>query len=184
MGKTPFWSGDDGMIAEGLASVCESAEDRKTIFIPEETGMSKRVIRDVIEGRPLITAKKEMTVRAACQEMAARKIGALLIVDRRKIQGIFTERDALVKVLAAGLDPETTLLSQVMVTEPLTIRDARPLSHALHMMAEGGFRHVPVTDDDGHPVGMVSARDALGEDLVDLERELARRDELESSIGY
>ncbi|HRE17464.1 MAG TPA: CBS domain-containing protein, partial [Rhodocyclaceae bacterium] len=119
--------------------------------------MSKRVIRDVIEGRPLITAKKDMTVRAACQEMAARKIGALLVVDRRKIQGIFTERDALVKVLAAGLDPETTLLSQVMVAEPLTIRDARPLSHALHMMADGGFRHVPVVDDDGHPVGMVSA---------------------------
>lgn len=146
--------------------------------------MTKRLIRDIIAGRPIVTAKKEMTVRAACQEMAARKIGALLVVDKRKIQGIFTERDALVKVLAKTLDPDTVTLAEVMVADPLVIRADRPLSHALHMMAEGNFRHVPVVDDDGHPMGMVSARDALGEDLVDLERELARRDELEASIGY
>lgn len=146
--------------------------------------MPKRLIRDIIAGRPLISAKKDMTVRAACQEMAARKIGALLIVERKKIQGIFTERDALVKVLARGMDPDTTLLSEVMASELQVIRADRPLSHALHMMAEGNFRHVPVVDDDGHPMGMVSARDALGEDMVDLERELARRDELEASIGY
>jgi CBS-domain-containing membrane protein len=52
------------------------------------------------------------------------------------------------------------------------------------MMADGGFRHVPVVDEDGSPVGMVSARDALGEDLVDLERDLRLRDRLEGSIGY
>lgn len=146
--------------------------------------MPKRLIRDIIAGRPLISAKKDMTVRAACQEMAARKIGALLIVERKKIQGIFTERDALVKILARGLDPDTTTLVEVMASDPQVIRADRPLSHALHMMAEGNFRHVPVVDDDGHPMGMVSARDALGEDMVDLERELARRDELEASIGY
>lgn len=146
--------------------------------------MPKRLIRDIIAGRPLISAKKDMTVRAACQEMAARKIGALLIVERKKIQGIFTERDALVKVLARGMDPDTTVLAEVMASDPQVIRADRPLSHALHMMAEGNFRHVPVVDDEGHPMGMVSARDALGEDMVDLERELARRDELEASIGY
>lgn len=146
--------------------------------------MPRRVISDIIEGRPLVTAKKDMTVRAACKSMASSKIGALLILEKGKILGIFTERDALVKVLAADMNPDTAILSDVMVREPLTIRAGRPLSHALHMMAEGGFRHVPVVDDDGKPLGMVSARDALGEDMVDLERELARRDELEGSIGY
>jgi CBS domain-containing protein len=52
------------------------------------------------------------------------------------------------------------------------------------MMAEGGFRHVPVVDQRGVPVGMVSARDALGQDLVDLEREIQHQQELETSIGY
>jgi CBS domain-containing protein len=52
------------------------------------------------------------------------------------------------------------------------------------MMADGCFRHVPVVDAQGVPLGMVSARDALGEDIVDLERDLRRRDEVEGSIGY
>jgi CBS-domain-containing membrane protein len=52
------------------------------------------------------------------------------------------------------------------------------------MMAEGGFRHVPVVDANGKPLGMVSARDALGQDMVELEREMEHLHELESSIGY
>ncbi|HMV21098.1 MAG TPA: CBS domain-containing protein [Rhodocyclaceae bacterium] len=146
--------------------------------------MPRRLIRDVIAGRPLITAGRNDTVREACRLMAQKKIGALLIVDAGRIAGIFTERDALNKVLAAGLDPDKTRVSQVMVTDLQTIRAGKPLAYALHMMAEGGFRHVPVVDDDGGPVGMVSARDALGADLIDLEREIKRQEELESSIGY
>ena len=146
--------------------------------------MSRRLIKDIIAGRPLVHVTRDLTVRAASRLMAEKKIGALLIVERNQIVGIFTERDALNKVLAGGLDPDTTPLAQVMVSDLQTIRAAQPLGYALHMMAEGGFRHVPVVDDNGAPLGMVSARDALGEDMVDLERELRRRDELEGSIGY
>lgn len=146
--------------------------------------MSRRLIADVIAGRPLITADSGMSVRAACQRMAEKRIGALLIVEAGKIAGIFTERDALNKVLAGGLDPDTTPLSAVMVSHLQTIGANKPLGHALHLMAEGGFRHVPVVDAVGAPIGMVSARDALGEDMVDLERDMRRIEELESSIGY
>ena len=52
------------------------------------------------------------------------------------------------------------------------------------MMAEGGFRHVPVVDGNGLPVGMDSARDALGQDIVELERDMKRLEALEGSIGY
>lgn len=146
--------------------------------------MQKRMISHVIDGRSLTTATRNMTVRAASRLMAEKRIGALLVVDGRQIAGIFTERDALNKVLARGLDPDTTLLSEVMVGNPQTIRADRPLAYALHMMAEGGFRHVPVVDDDGLPLGMVSARDALGSDMVELERDMERMEELESAIGY
>ena len=146
--------------------------------------MPKRMIRDILVGRSLITAVPVMTVRAACQLMAEKRIGALLITEGGKIAGIFTERDALNKVLAANLDPDATALSDVMVRELQTIRADKPLAYALHLMAEGGFRHVPVVDDAGLPVGMVSARDALGQDMVDLERDMRRLEELESSIGY
>lgn len=146
--------------------------------------MPKRVISDILADRTLITASPEMTVRSACRLMAEKKIGAVLVVENQRIAGIFTERDALNKILAANLDPDSTKLVQVMVHEPQTIRADKPLAYALHMMAEGGFRHVPVVDDDGGPVGMVSARDALGQDMVDLERDMRRLEELEGSIGY
>lgn len=146
--------------------------------------MPKRLIGDIISGRNLITTDKNSTVRAACKLMAEKKIGAVLVVEKERIAGIFTERDALNKVLAGGLDPDKTTLSQVMVADLQTIRADKPLAYALHLMAEGNFRHVPVVDADGAPLGMVSARDALGQDLVDLERDIRRREELEGSIGY
>ncbi len=146
--------------------------------------MPRRMIADILAGRSLVTAAPGMTVRAACKLMAEKRIGALLVTEGGRIAGIFTERDALNKVLAGDLDPEATLLSQVMVHDLQTIRANQPLAYALHMMAEGGFRHVPVVDAAGLPVGMVSARDALGQDMVDLERDMRRLEDLENSIGY
>lgn len=146
--------------------------------------MAKRLIGDVVAGRALISAEKRMTVRAACQLMTEKAIGAVLILEKEKIAGIFTERDALNKVLSAGLDPDKTRLEEVMVANPQTITADKPLAYALYMMSEGGFRHVPVVEADGRPIGMVSARDALGQDLVELERELKHQEELETSIGY
>lgn len=146
--------------------------------------MPVRIINQVIAGRPLVTAGSDMTVRAACRLMTENNIGALLILAERKIAGIFTERDVLNKIVSPGLDPETTTLAQVMVRDPQTIRLDKPLAYALYMMAEGGFRHVPVVDASGAPVGMVSARDALGQDMLELERELQHQHDLEASIGY
>ncbi len=146
--------------------------------------MPNRRISNVIAGQSLVTATREMTVRAACRLLAEKRIGAMLVVESNKIVGIFTERDALNKVLATGVDPDTTTLAQVMVSNPMTIRSDKPLGFALAMMADGGFRHVPVVDDNGAPLGMVSARDALGQDMLELEKEMRRREDLEGSIGY
>ncbi len=145
--------------------------------------MPTRIISNIIDGRPLVSGTTGMTVRAACCLMAERKIGALLLVDDNRIAGIFTERDALNKVLAGGLDPDSTQVSQVMVKDPQTIRADKPLGYALQFMADGGFRHVPVVDADGTPLGMVSARDALGNDMVQLERDLKFREHLEENIA-
>ncbi len=145
--------------------------------------MPTRIISNIIDGRPLVSGTTDMTVRAACRLMAEKKIGALLVVDNNRIAGIFTERDALNKVLAGGLDPDSTQVSQVMVKDPQTIRADKPLAYALQFMADGGFRHVPVVDADGTPLGMVSARDALGNDMVQLERDLQFREHLEENIA-
>ena len=145
--------------------------------------MPTRVISNIIAGRPLVSGTQDMTVRAACRLMAEKKIGALLIVDNSRSVGIFTERDALNKVLAGGLDPDSTKVVQVMVRDPQTIRDDKPLGYALQFMADGGFRHVPLVDANGVPLGLVSARDALGQDMVQLERDLEFREHLEENIA-
>lgn len=145
--------------------------------------MPNRIISTIIAGQSVVTASKETTVRAACSLMAQKKIGALLVVENNRIAGIFTERDALNKVLAGNLDPDKTSLSPVMVANPQTIRADKPLGYALQFMVDGGFRHVPVVDENGAPVGMVSARDALGQDMVQLERNQKLREHLEENIA-
>ena len=121
-----------------------------------------RPISEILRGHQLVSADPGMSVRDAAQLMADRKIGALPVVRDGRLLGIFTERDALVRVLARGLEPEKTPVSEVMTADPVTIDARRPFKHALQMMIDGGFRHVPVVER-GSVVGVVSARDALGE---------------------
>jgi len=134
--------------------------------------MPQRSIRDIIQHQTLLTATAQITVRDACQRMAEARVGAILVVEKDQLTGIFTERDALNRVLAQGLDPDTTPLARVMTGEPRSVAPERPLGYALHLMHIGGYRHMPVTVA-GRPVGMVSVRDALGEELLQFERDLA-----------
>jgi CBS domain-containing protein len=139
--------------------------------------MPYRPVRTIIEDQRPVTAKSDITVAAAAQLMKRHRIGAILIVDNDHLAGIFTERDALFRVVAEGRDPAKTRLSEVMTTNPRTITADRPFGHALHLMHEGGFRHVPVVDAD-RPVGVVSARDALGPELEQFVSELDTREHI------
>jgi len=118
-------------------------------------------IGEIVRRRTLVSVDPGMTVRDAAQLMATEKIGAVPVVKAGRLVGIFTERDALVRVLARDLDPESTRVADVMTADPVTIDVRRPFKHALQMMIDGGFRHVPVVEG-GSVVGIVSARDALG----------------------
>jgi len=137
--------------------------------------MSNRSIRDIIAEQEPITAPESITVSAAAQLMKQSEVGAVMVVEEGRLVGVFTERDALFRVLAEGRETRTTRLSDVMTRNPATIHPDRPFAEALHIMYEGGFRHVPVVED-GRPVGMVSARDALGPELEDFVYELLRHE--------
>lgn len=143
----------------------------------------KRLISDVIKGQIPLVSRPDISVRAAAKLMMERSVGALLMVKDEKLVGILSERDIMNKVVAAGLNPDQTPVSEVMVHHVMTISPDRPLAEALHMMREGLFRHVPVVDAQYHPLGMVSARDALSGDLADFEQEIRRMDEIEEIIG-
>lgn len=129
--------------------------------------MPIRSLRSIVADQVPVTAPKSLTVREAARTMKASNIGALMVVDGTRLVGIFTERDALFRVLAEGRDPGTTELSEVMTTQPSTIHPDAPFIDALRTMHRGRFRHLPVVEFD-RPLGLVSVRDALDDDLADL----------------
>lgn len=145
--------------------------------------MPNRPISTIVAKQTVVSASKTTTVMDAAKLMEQRKVSAIMVVENEKLVGLFTERDALYRVMAKGLDPHEATLADVMTGELTTIEASRPLGHALHMMYDYGFRHVPVVDGSGRPMGMVSARDALGMDMVQFEKELRQREELTELIG-
>jgi len=139
--------------------------------------MSHRLIRDVIAGRKAYTTSSHTSIADAARLMKQHAIGALMVVDEGELVGIFTERDVVFRVIAADKDPKSTRVASAMTPKPRALDASRPLGHALHLMYEGGFRHVPVIED-GKPIGMVSARDALGPELAQFQEELGDREHI------
>ncbi|MGB5079358.1 MAG: CBS domain-containing protein [Burkholderiales bacterium] len=133
-----------------------------------------------MEPKKMLTAPPETTVSEAARLMADRNVGAVMIVDRERLIGIFTERDAVFRVIARGLDTRTTPVGEVMTTEPKTVDPDKTFGLALLMMHENGFRHVPVIEN-GRPVGIVSARNALDPEMEEFVPETQRREHIRDS---
>lgn len=136
-----------------------------------------RLIRDVIKHQKIVAMPRATSVAEASREMAKRRIGAVVVVEDGKLAGIFTERDGLFRVLAEGRDPLSTTLGEVMTSNLTTISPDRSLLHALHLMHEHGFRHMPVVAE-GSPVGMLSIRDALDYELVHFLKDIEKKEAL------
>jgi CBS domain-containing protein len=117
-----------------------------------------RIIPDVVQDQELATLSPDDTVADAAALMAERRLGAVMVVERGRLAGIFTERDMVSRVVAGGRDPGATALAQVMTPDPDTLAPEDFAREALQRMAAKGYRHLPVVED-GRPVGMVSVRD-------------------------
>ncbi len=145
--------------------------------------MQRKIIPDVVHGQELSFASPSATVREAAQAMARRRISALMVIDKDRLVGIFTERDLATKVVAVGLDPDTTLVSSVMTPDPDTLAPDDTAHQALSMMRSAGYRHLPVVDHD-RVVGMVSVRDLYDTALTELEDDIRDRDAFIHGVGY
>ncbi len=117
------------------------------------------------------------TVMECVRAMTAEKIGALIVLDGERLIGIFTERDALNKVLAAGLDPSSTKVSEVMTKDPYCVPPTTTVGDAMEVVTKRRFRHLPVVEK-GKVLAVLSSgdlthwmvKDQMGEvqELVDL----------------
>lgn len=127
-----------------------------------------------MQRRKVLKAPPETLVSKAAKLMAAKNVGALMVVEGGRLVGIFTERDVVFRVVARGLDARTTAVSEVMSPAPHTIHPDKPFGSALLVMHENGFRHLPVVEN-GKPIGIVSSRSAMDPDLEEFAFEAQRR---------
>jgi CBS domain-containing protein len=90
--------------------------------------------------------------------MTAAKIGALIVMDGERLLGIFTERDALNKVLGAGRDPTSTKVSEVMTRDPVCIPPRTTVGEAMELVTQRRFRHLPIVEN-GRVLAVISSGD-------------------------
>jgi len=145
--------------------------------------MQHRIVPDIVSDQELTTLTSDTSVRAAVAIMAERGISAVMVGEGGRLDGIFTERDLVRRVVAADRDPATTSLAQVMTPDPDTLRPDDTAAEALQRMRAKGYRHLPVVDG-ATIVGMVSIRDLFAVVLEEVEDDLRQRDMLLFDTGY
>ena len=91
--------------------------------------------------------------------MHKKGIDCVLVTEGGKLVGIFTDRDAVLKVAGRPAGPRA--LRELMTRDPVVLRHDDPIAVAVHKMAVGGFRHIPIVDGDGLPTGVVTAKDVF-----------------------
>ena len=145
--------------------------------------MVQKIIPDVIRDQKLQTLDPDANVKSAASVMGSNRISAILVIKNDLLTGIVTERDMTAKVLANGLNPETTKISEIMTPNPDYLSPNDSPDNALQIMSERGYRHLPVLDGD-NIVGMVSIRDLYAYVKNKLEEDVRQRDAFMFEDGY
>jgi CBS domain-containing protein len=99
----------------------------------------------------------EQTVGEAVGLMRQKGVGCILVGDGERVEGIFTERDLMHRVLANG-KPLTTPVAECMTPHPVVVHPKDSIAAAIRRMEEGGYRHLPVVNDVGRPLGLLSVK--------------------------
>ena len=115
--------------------------------------------------RSALVLRPSDSVTEAVRLMQREHRGCVVITedgtDASPLLGIFTERDVLLRIVDRGKNPATLPLDAVMTTDPEVLSLGGTIAHALNKMSVGGFRHVPVVDENHHPVFVISVRDIV-----------------------
>ncbi len=122
---------------------------------------------------PPASVSGDTTVRDAVEVMRAARVGAVVVLDDERVTGIFTERDLMLRVVGADLDPATTAIASVMIRDPVHVTPDARRAEALDLMVTNHFRHLPIADESGKAIGMLSIRNVLANRVERLEGHMA-----------
>ncbi len=132
-----------------------------------------------ISSRSVITVSRTATVMEAVEIMAAARVGSVVVVDKEKLAGIFSERDVMLRVVLEHRDPTKTRVEEVMTSPVISIPTKTTGDDALKIMVQEHIRHLPVVDEAGRAQAIVSMRSLLQDKVSELHQQL---DSLESYI--
>ena len=135
-----------------------AAEERETTV---RGALDARMLREpirLLNPRSPLAVAPSATLRDAVAIMREHHVGCVLVVEHGRLVGILTERDLLLKMERADLDEPVTRL---MTRDPETLEPSDPIVWALNRMSVGGYRHVPLVNDAGRPVGILAVMDIV-----------------------
>jgi len=125
-----------------------------------------------IARRPPLTVSPEDSVIVAINKMVDVGVGAVAVEKDGELVGIFTERDVLTRVVHKRVSSLNTLVSEVMTRNPHVAPIEMDASAAFEFMTDKHFRHLPIVDEKGKIVGMLSVRHLMGRIVEHLSHEL------------
>jgi signal-transduction protein with cAMP-binding, CBS, and nucleotidyltransferase domain len=117
-------------------------------------------VMDVLANREQYSVEPHLTVAEVAHRMAELHVGAILVMKDGALQGIFSERDFLVRVVVGGRDPDATTVGEVMTSNVVTIDESAGMEEAMETMRIHNCRHLPVTRE-GRVIGFLSMRDLM-----------------------
>ncbi len=146
--------------------ICEACgQPLSTFYLPEPaTDVERGLIHDrisVLQPRAPVVVEPEMPVLPVLRMMLDHKIGCVLVVKEARVVGIFTERDVLIRLPDDPEQWKDRPISDFMTPQPQLLDLEAKVAFAVQRMDQGGYRHVPVVDNQHRPVGVISVRDIL-----------------------
>lgn len=121
-------------------------------------------LTDPIQSMPkekFLVINENASLEVTIDKLQQYHLGCIVIEEENKVTGIFTERDVLMKVLGKRLDFKLETINDYMTKNPHRLQMDDPLAYALNLMVDGGFRHVPIVDDNDKTVGLISMQDVV-----------------------
>jgi len=132
---------------------------------------------------PPPTVDPHVTVIDAVRLMARDRVGAVLVVEKSKLLGIFTERDLMLRVVNEQRDIVATLVRDVMTDDVMTVTEASTHEEASSLMLLEHLRHLPILGSEGKVIGLLSMRALLEERLQDLRQEMSSLEQYMANDG-
>ena len=135
-----------------------------------------KTVSQLLKGREgtLWHARPEDTVFEALKLLAGYEVGALMVMDQGRVVGVLSERDYTRKIALQGRSSRDTLVRDIMTRDVLYVTPQATTHQCMALMSEKKIRHLPVIDDDGTVLGMISIRDIMDDIIADHEETIAQ----------